>query len=540
MDKQNGNGSKGESLNQSGTRIECTIRITQPDGNVIEVETSSMGIIPELEKIDLTTRKGFMDFISMADKGIVAIRNETAKKALEAYANEALKNETSATERQIEAESGAFSLNVPNPLTKGMKPKEHFWSAEIISLTENTWIKMTNRVGIAFLNRLLHREGTESLKMKTLSEMCDRRGNEVMDYQNQHARNILVEHHFDPDTGIPQGDADLDSLQEDGSENILISQKRKAQIDEYIENYNSSKQDGISIQMTDQQWCNLETPDMSTVYIALDGVGVKRQKDKRESDKEKQTAPSANAEENLSAAPKQKGRPSVETSVAHINIGNNRYVLLADSMMKLCLNVLAFLLEFNLLTGYRLVFLVDGAKDIKASLEAVFGFRRYTVLLDWFHLRKHCAETISMMLRAGKENRDTQYRIKRTLFRHLWCGNVQGAISFIQGLSSDAIRNEARRRELIEYLERKEYAIQCYAVRRHLGLTTTSNPVEKANDLTVARRQKKKSMSWSRHGSIGLAALTALYMNNEAEGWHESHTLSYEMYEKYGDGMVAA
>ena len=197
-------------------------------------------------------------------------------------------------------------------------------------------------------------------------------------------------------------------------------------------------------------------------------------------------------------------------------------------------------MEFNLLGGYRLVFLVDGAKDIKSALEAVFGFRCYTVLLDWFHLRKHCAETISMMLRAGKENRDTQYRIKRTLFRYLWCGNVRGAISYVRSLPNDAIRNESRRKELIEYLERKEYAIQCYAVRRNLGLTTTSNPVEKANDLTVARRQKKKSMSWSRHGSIGLAALTALYMNNEAERWHESHTLSYEMYEKYGDGMATA
>lgn len=91
MVKRNRKENNGKPLEQSGTRIECTIRITQPDGNVIEVETSSMGIIPELEKIDLTTRKGFMDFISMADKGIVAIRNETAKKALEAYANEALK-----------------------------------------------------------------------------------------------------------------------------------------------------------------------------------------------------------------------------------------------------------------------------------------------------------------------------------------------------------------------------------------------------------------------------------------------------------------
>ena len=126
------------------------------------------------------------------------------------------------------------------------------------------------------------------------------------------------------------------------------------------------------------------------------------------------------------------------------------------------------------------------------------------------------------------------------MFRYLWCGNVKGAIAFLRCLSGDIIRNEARRKELIEYLERKEYAIQCYAVRRYLGLTTTSNPVEKANDLTVARRQKKKSMSWSKHGSAGLASLTALYMNNEAEGWHESHTLSYEMYEKYGDGMAAA
>ena len=101
-----------------------------------------------------------------------------------------------------------------------MKPKEHFWSAEIISLTENTWIKMTNRVGIAFLNRLLHRQGTESLKMKTLSEMCDRNGNDVISYHNQHARDVLIEHHFDPDTGKPQDAADLNSLQENESESI--------------------------------------------------------------------------------------------------------------------------------------------------------------------------------------------------------------------------------------------------------------------------------------------------------------------------------
>lgn len=80
-----------ETPKQNGTRIKCIIEITQPDGKVIQVETSAAGLIPELEKIDLTSKKGFMEFISMADKGIVEIRNEASREALEAYAREALK-----------------------------------------------------------------------------------------------------------------------------------------------------------------------------------------------------------------------------------------------------------------------------------------------------------------------------------------------------------------------------------------------------------------------------------------------------------------
>ena len=101
MSNQNSNIKNANTSNKSGTNIKCIIEITQPDGNVIQVETSANGIIPELEKIDLTTRDGFMDFISMADKGIVSVRNETSKKALEAYAGEALKktNQKQATDK---------------------------------------------------------------------------------------------------------------------------------------------------------------------------------------------------------------------------------------------------------------------------------------------------------------------------------------------------------------------------------------------------------------------------------------------------------
>ena len=81
----------GKDSAKTGTKIKCIIEITQPDGEVVQVEVSSVDLLPELDKIDLSSRKGLMDFISMTDKGIIAIRNEAGKKAIEAYARKALK-----------------------------------------------------------------------------------------------------------------------------------------------------------------------------------------------------------------------------------------------------------------------------------------------------------------------------------------------------------------------------------------------------------------------------------------------------------------
>ena len=430
-------------------------------------------------------------------------------------------------------------MNIPDPFTKGMKPKEHLWSDALVGLIENTGIKMSDRTGVALLNRLLHRDAACSLRLRTVTNMCNRNGNEILDFQKEHTRAILQQYHFDPDTGKPNPGANTLMLQEmaDGIHSQAPGLAKR--IDEYITSYNSSKQDGIYIQMTDAQKAAIEDPDGTAVVISLDEVGAKKQKDSREKQNTNPTQSQDESVTDLSAPPESKGRPSVETSVAHISVAGKRYVLISDSMYQLCLSVLAFLLEFDLLCGYKLLFMTDGANNIRTSLEAIFSFRKYTVLLDWFHLRKHCAEVISMILRSGKENRSTQYTVKRTLFRYLWCGNVSGAKEYIRGLPADIVRNESRRNELIQYLDRKEYAIQCYAVRRNLGLSVTSNPVEKANDLTVARRQKKKSMSWSVRGSRGLAALTALYMNNEDQVWHSNRILSFSMYEQYGDGLAS-
>ena len=68
---------------------------------------------------------------------------------------------------------------------------------------------------------------------------------------------------------------------------------------------------------------------------------------------------------------------------------------------------------------------------------------------------------------------------------------------------------------LTGYITRKQEHIPCYAIRKGLGLHNSSNPVEKANDLIVAHRQKGKGMAWSEDGCHALAAVTVAGINNE-------------------------
>jgi hypothetical protein len=131
-----------------------------------------------------------------------------------------------------------------------------------------------------------------------------------------------------------------------------------------------------------------------------------------------------------------------------------------------------------------------------------------------------------------------QYTVRRQLFHRLWTGNVEGAITYLESLGSNKVKNKSRLDEIITYLRNKDPEIACYAVRRRLGLRLSSNRVEKANDLIVAGRQKGKGMSWSRQGSWSLAGITTMYLNHEAEGWHRNECISHQMYEGYGHFFV--
>lgn len=62
-------------------------------------------------------------------------------------------------------------------------------------------------------------------------------------------------------------------------------------------------------------------------------------------------------------------------------------------------------------------------------------------------------------------------------------------------------------------------------LRAKLNLRNSSNPVEKANDLLIAQRQKHNGMSWSPNGSGALAALQMIYLNHQQDLWFRKKEL---------------
>lgn len=146
------------------------------------------------------------------------------------------------------------------------------------------------------------------------------------------------------------------------------------------------------------------------MYISVDDIGVKHQKESRNEGSERKYK-------------------YVQNTVAHIQYCDNKYVLTAVGMCDVFKSILAFLLANNLLSK-NLIFLTDGAKDIKSHIESVFSFHSYSIILDWYHLKKKCMELLSMSIR-GKDRRNA---VLEKLLRLLWVGDVSNAKSYLVSL----------------------------------------------------------------------------------------------------------
>lgn len=224
----------------------------------------------------------------------------------------------------------------------------------------------------------------------------------------------------------------------------------------------------------------VETHPENCVYVSIDDVGVDHQKDIR----------------------KDGGRKLgkvVENTVVHIQTPEGCYLLTAIGMKKAFSLVVAFLLSNHLLENRHLYIFSDGAQNIRRNIEAFFLFCPYTLMLDWYHLEKKMTELLSMALKGSKDDR---HEIRNALNRKLWAGNVDDAVTYLKSLEPKFVKNPLRLEDAVNYLVRKKPYVPCYALRAVMEYRNSSNPVEKANDLIVAGRQKHIGMSWSYTGSF--------------------------------------
>lgn len=155
-----------------------------------------------------------------------------------------------------------------------------------------------------------------------------------------------------------------------------------------------------------------------------------------------------------------------------------------------------------------IVAITDGARSIRLVLQTVFGMS-VCIILDWYHLQLKLKNLMSMIAR----NKEDKLLFINHLKEFLWIGNVAEALIYIDNI--DRVKNQEKKQELRDYLEKHKVEIINYGLRQVANKTIGSGRGEKANDIVVAHRQKKKGMAWSRSGSSSLAIVKVNRINQQ-------------------------
>ena len=373
-----------------------------------------------------------------------------------------------------------------------LRPKERIWGS---SLSERV-LKLASDVSFSeatkHINDFFHRDESNSLCYKTVEEFVERTGLRIGEVYKAASDAFLAEANIDTADGvITQESAIAEGVRNPKLPELANSER----VHEIAERYNQGRDKRESVD-TDNIAIPPENPDSDCVYVYVDGVLAKHQKESRKSGSKRSSK-------------------FIENTVAIIHYGDRKYNITDTDMREVFRRIMTVLLACNLLVNRRLIFITDGANDIKDYIKEFFGFRQHTLILDWYHLGNKCYQKLSSALKCGKTVKQEKEQTIKTLQSILWAGNVKGTLDFIAAIDQKLIKSQDAINDLAGYITRKQENIPCYALRKGLGLHNSSNPVEKENDLLVAKRQKGRGMAWSREGSAALATVTVAGQNKE-------------------------
>lgn len=388
-------------------------------------------------------------------------------------------------------------------------------------------VQRSYRQTIAVLN-FNRRQEVGGTPLNTLRDVAQTEGLKVLDFLTRKTESIFKNHGFDSQ-GVP--DATCRVINDIPDACYLEPEQLQPALNAVCEEMTRKGLLADDIQTVRQTIVEnkvYEKPKQC-VYIHIDDVGVKEQKQHRNKKNTAETTtmqPEDTASQetivNQESATKDK-RPTVQNTVARIEQSGNSFTFTGRSVAEILRYVLAFLLN-NVLLDLNIKVCTDGKRSLQDAIVNFFPWlTKLSLLLDWFHLVKKFKEDLSIACK-GREIRNRHLKQLVTL---LWFGLIDKAKVYLAAIPATDVKDSKAIATLIGYLERNRKWIPCYAMRSKLKLPNSSNPVERCNNLVTTRRQKHHGMSWSENGSYALTALSAVTINNATSQWVDHRTLPF-------------
>ncbi len=204
-------------------------------------------------------------------------------------------------------------------------PRERILSLSFLEASSHICVKTSYRDATDILNRFLGRDDGDRIKLRTLSDSIGRTGNEISKEPSAVTARILAMYGFDDETGLPREGVAL-------SDNITAPAFSGSpeidgdKIQEAIDAVNAVREEKKPFSPPE---ISIESNPADCVYVSIDDIGVKHQKESR-------------------AEGSERDYKFVENTVAHIQYGDNTYILTGIGMHNVFKSVLAFLLINNL------------------------------------------------------------------------------------------------------------------------------------------------------------------------------------------------
>ena len=519
-------------------------------------------ITPNIDIIDYSSVDAFQDSVSEINKlyqdAARDISNNLTEETVKQKSLVAVNDKNLLRSVQFDDLSGRLNIEVPSEFKSMNGNSRIYINQEMCSFYKSAVGISTYRKGTDLVNKIFGRNDENCIHFITVHSFVCQDGKNLESYMEKFKQENLEQYGFNPITGSLENPDKLP----DGVMNPYVPYNEELQdyALEAIQDYNdekTEKDEFISFDVLEKEIIN--HPD-DTVAIGVDEILVHSQEkdgkqvdnkanelsehnnitNEENNDKKRQVVkieynrnkPSTkykyknNRKVKVKRKKSKKNRRYLKRAVVHILTKEGSYMLIAKTLEEVLLLTLSLLLKKGYLVNRELIFFTDGATAIMLLIKKIFFFRPFSIKLDWFHLKHKTYGFFTMALHGGPENYERNNAIRQKFYSLIFAGNIDEAKAYLDSIDKKIIKSQKCLDAIKEYLDRKREFIYCYALRKEMHLQNSSSLVEKANDILVANRCKRKAMSWVERGISGMTAILFISANHEDE-WNTSKQIKF-------------